>query len=361
MTSNDGSTHQPLDRRLAGMLEALEWFEQRFHPPMIEELQSALAPVAREDGPPLIEIHRAGGGPEAEEILGAVSLLRESLALILSASTRDINALLSSLRRALRKACLARETLYRRRERLPAVDRHFLEPPVRDDAGSYRSSDPSPGERGLSHLGCDENLYARGALSLYVPEWGQERGMPLVVALHGSHGHGRDFIWTMLREARSRGFILAAPSSVEKTWSLVEPERDLAVMGERIEMIAERWHADRGRILVTGFSDGATMALAAAQEGSTPFTAFAPVSGTVPPGDAHRASGRRILWLHGSRDWMFSPQRAEREASLLSLAGAAMEFRLIQGHSHTYPRQAVAGIIEWFDPSLRIPSVTDPG
>jgi phospholipase/carboxylesterase len=359
MTIHHGDTHHQLDRRLADTLEALEWFEQSFHPPLIEKLQAALGPLAGEETPPLIEIHRAGGGPEAGEILAAAALLREALTLVLTASTTDINDLLGSLRRAFRKACRARETLFRHRESLPAVNLHFLEPWARGDAGRF-GSDPSPGERGLIHLGCGEDHYARGALSLYVPEWRDDAGMPLVVALHGGHGHGRDFIWSMVREARSRGFILAAPTSMKDTWSLMKPERDLAAIREYIEMISGRWHVDTGRILATGFSDGASMALAAAQQEATPFTAFAPVSGAVPPGNAQLTYERRILWLHGSLDWMFSPQRAEREASLLSLAGAVMDFRIIQGQSHTFPRQATAAILEWFDPDLRIHSGSDP-
>jgi phospholipase/carboxylesterase len=37
--------------------------------------------------------------------------------------------------------------------------------------------------------------------------------MALVVALHGGSGHGRGFLWSWLRDARSFGAILIAPTS----------------------------------------------------------------------------------------------------------------------------------------------------
>ena len=55
---------------------------------------------------------------------------------------------------------------------------------------------------------------ARGAVHLYVPEsYTDDQALPLIVALHGGSGHGADFLWTWLREAKSRGCILLAPTS----------------------------------------------------------------------------------------------------------------------------------------------------
>src|SRR5262245_28875552 len=62
----------------------------------------------------------------------------------------------------------------------------------------------------------------RGGFTLYVPEWWDgETAMPLIVALHGGHGHGRDFLWAWLREARTRGLIVLAPTSRGRTWSIM--------------------------------------------------------------------------------------------------------------------------------------------
>ncbi len=40
-----------------------------------------------------------------------------------------------------------------------------------------------------------------------------DRAWPLVMALHGGSGNGRGFLWSWLRDARSFGAILIAPTA----------------------------------------------------------------------------------------------------------------------------------------------------
>ena len=55
---------------------------------------------------------------------------------------------------------------------------------------------------------------SRGGFSLYVPEYyTPDRAWPLVMALHGGSGNGRNFLWSWLRDARSFGAILVAPTA----------------------------------------------------------------------------------------------------------------------------------------------------
>ena len=41
------------------------------------------------------------------------------------------------------------------------------------------------------------------------------------MALHGGSGNGRGFLWSWLRDARSRGAILVAPTATGHTWALM--------------------------------------------------------------------------------------------------------------------------------------------
>ena len=50
------------------------------------------------------------------------------------------------------------------------------------------------------------------------------RAYPLVVAMHGGSGNGGAFLWSWVREARTRGFIVLAPTAIGSTWSLMEPD-----------------------------------------------------------------------------------------------------------------------------------------
>ena len=68
----------------------------------------------------------------------------------------------------------------------------------------------------------DNEPGSRGGYSLYVPEYyTPDRAWPLVMALHGGSGNGRGFLWSWLRDARSRGAILVAPTATGSTWALM--------------------------------------------------------------------------------------------------------------------------------------------
>jgi phospholipase/carboxylesterase len=190
-----------------------------------------------------------------------------------------------------------------------------------------------------------------------VPEnYYPERPLPLVVALHGGYGHGRDFLWTWLREARSRGFALLSPTSIGTTWSITSIDDDAGTLKRHMEEVYARINIDRSRILVTGMSDGATFALCLGLREASWFTAIAPVSGVLSLTDIADAKGRRIYWVHGALDWMFPVSRAVFACQALKDAGADVKLKVIQDLSHAYPREENDGILTWFDPTLSLPA-----
>jgi phospholipase/carboxylesterase len=177
------------------------------------------------------------------------------------------------------------------------------------------------------------------------------------VALHGGLGLGRDFLWTWLREARSRGALLLAPTSRDTTWSLNGPDTDAAALVSMIDYVAGRWRVDRARVLLTGLSDGGTYTLLAGLAPDAPYSALAVVSGVLHPrnfalGNVARAAGRRVYIAHGARDWMFPVDLARAAADSLREAGADVVYREIPDLSHAYPREENARILEWLDPGL---------
>ncbi len=182
-----------------------------------------------------------------------------------------------------------------------------------------------------------------------------------MVALHGGSGHGRDFLWTWLREARSRGFIVLSPTSRDRTWSIIEPEDiDAAPLKSMVEHVMERWNVDAKKVLLTGMSDGATYALLGGLMEDVPYTHLAPISGVFHPlntmnGNILRAIGKPIYLVHGMLDWMFPISIARMARDQLSAAGAALEYREIDDLSHTYPRDENPRILRWFDAELALP------
>jgi phospholipase/carboxylesterase len=182
-----------------------------------------------------------------------------------------------------------------------------------------------------------------------------------VVALHGGFGHGADFLWTWLREARGRGFLVLAPTSRGTTWSFDAPELDGRPLRSMVEYVCKGWNADRRQILLTGLSDGATFALLTGLHPESPFTALAPVSGVLHPvnfasGNMERAHGRRVHIVHGARDWMFPVTLAHMARDALQEAGADVTYCEIPDLSHTYPREENDHILQWFSPELALPS-----
>jgi phospholipase/carboxylesterase len=249
--------------------------------------------------------------------------------------------------------CRAQERLFPLRLALPPLSRFFAEPAWHARLAEL-DPEPAPGVTlGLHRGGPDEGALPRGAFSLYVPErCDGKTALPLVVALHGGFGHGHDFVWTWLREARCAPFLLLAPSSRATTWGLDAPAGDVQMLHSLVESVAATWPVDRQRTLLTGLSDGASFTLLAGLSPDSPFSHLAPVSGVLHPanfanGNLARARGRQIYLCHGALDWLFPVSLAQLARDELVRAGAQVEYREIPDLSHAYPREENRAILRW--------------
>jgi phospholipase/carboxylesterase len=141
--------------------------------------------------------------------------------------------------RSLRFNARAIEALYPVAAMLPPVSRFYLEERYRDDVSLLERLGGAEAPRddvGIIHASNERN--ERGGFSLYVPEYYDDQSQwPLVVALHGGSGHGRDFLWTWLREARSRRFLLLSPTSRDSTWSLHGADLDGPALRSMIDWV----------------------------------------------------------------------------------------------------------------------------
>jgi phospholipase/carboxylesterase len=265
----------------------------------------------------------------------------------------DATQAFMSVLRAMRKHCQAQEALFDLCDGFPQINRYFLEGESVPGAVPHQ-----PGKTQLFHSIQAQDPYARGGYSrggysLFVPEsYSPDHPLPLVVALHGGYGHGRDFLWTWLREARSRGFILMAPSSLGRTWSIANIPMDAQQLIRHVEEVCSRFTIEANRILMTGMSDGGTFALGFGFQSVCPAKAIAPVSCVLPPVDLELAGDRRVYWVHGAQDWMFPVSRAVKACKEISSAGADVRLKVVPDLSHAYPREENDAILRWFDPTL---------
>lgn len=220
-----------IERLLLPLLDTLErmvWVQRYLYPPVAERLAEVLAPQTEAVAAPLSALEQAPWPDDVafmrERLLAVGRQTLEMLAAFATAARESKDPF--DLYRALRRFARVQEALYPLAEAFDPVSRWFLDPARRDDdalvgrlrAGALRED----GAARVGVLHADNERDARGGFSLYVPEtWEPGAPMPLVVALHGGHGHGRDFLWSWVREARARDVLVLAPTARGRTWSLM--------------------------------------------------------------------------------------------------------------------------------------------
>jgi phospholipase/carboxylesterase len=350
----------PLVTLLAPLLDTFErlvWVQRYLHPPVAGRLADAVAPSVDELSGALRTVETTAWPDD-------VHFLRDRLIETAGQTVEIVSSFVAAAResgdvfdlyRALRRFPRAQESLYPLAPALDPISRWFLEPARRRDEaliarlreGALREDDSQIGV-----LHAQNGRDTRGGFSLYVPEtWDGHSPMPLVVALHGGHGHGRDFLWSWLREARARGVIVVSPTSRGRTWSLLGEDVDRPALQQIVAFVCERYPVDRARVLLTGMSDGATYTLLAGLRGATPYTHLAPACGVLHPfllgGNLGAARDRAIYLVHGALDWMFPVATAHIGRDALQEAGARLVYREIADLSHTYPRDENPKILDW--------------
>jgi phospholipase/carboxylesterase len=219
--------------------------------------------------------------------------------------------------------------------------------------GTSTRDDPPPvdtdgrASTGIIHVSAGGH---HGGFSFYVPEnYDAERRWPLIVALHGGSGNGRDFLWTWVREAKSYGYLLVAPTAAGDTWGAVD---DTGIL-EILAWMQGRYHLAPDRILLTGLSDGATFGLLYGLAHPRVYRAIAPLCGVFHPaheslGNLERAAGADVYLVHGRLDFLFPVAMARFSRDTLTAAGARVTYRELDDLSHTYPRSENRLILDWF-------------
>jgi phospholipase/carboxylesterase len=341
---------------LLDALDRLEAITRHLHPPHLPQLAASLGPDDAALTAALTAIRDTawpdGMTPFRDQlVLAGESAIRALTGLREAASPGQAMAAF----RAVRQQYRAIEALYPLAAALPSVSRFFIEPGRRTDTALLdkleAARNPKPGT-GLYHFANETGT--RGGFSVYVPEYlTRDTPAPVLFALHGGSGHGRVFLWSWLREARSRGAILVAPTATGDTWSLMEPEVDSAHLARVLTHVRSNWSIDPTRILLTGMSDGGTFTLLSGLDADSPFTHLAPVAAAFHPllvtmTDPARVTRLPIYLVHGTLDWMFPIQTGRTAHQALTMAGAAVLFREIADLSHTFPRDETGPILDWF-------------
>ena len=166
----------------------------------------------------------------------------------LSADERSYSLTGMDVRRSL---CRGLQVLYGVRAHTPTLADYWLLP----DATPERDALDTPASDAGAPVGVIHRRRAAplADYSLYVPEsYTPSRNWPLIVCLHGAYGRGDHFLWSWLRPAKSRGYMLLAPKSLDVTWSILQPERDAASVVAMLDEVCGEYAVDRSRSIPVG-------------------------------------------------------------------------------------------------------------
>lgn len=167
-----------------------------------------------------------------------------------------------------------------------------------------------PGE--LQHAGLQRRFFVH-----VPPGYDPARPVPLVLALHGGMGSGRDAarLSGLSAQADRGGFLVAYPDGVDGHWNdgrdvdryraQREGVDDVGFLAALIDHLAGCYAVDGTRVYVTGASNGALMANRLACEHAERFAAIAPVIGSMATGVAGRCAPARampVLLINGTED-----------------------------------------------------------
>lgn len=138
----------------------------------------------------------------------------------------------------------------------------------------------------------------------YVPEALPAEGAPLVISLHGlwqdAAFQQKQTRWEDVADTAK--FVVVYPNGVNKAWD-ISGDKDIRFIETIIDTMYNRYHVDRGRVYLTGFSMGGMMTYHAMAKLGDKIAAFGPVSGF--PVDYREPSGPRavpIIHVHGTAD-----------------------------------------------------------
>ncbi len=221
------------------------------------------------------------------------------------------------------------------------------------DAGEGRlSARPTPvadvAPTGLQPLGLTSQ---RDALVYVPPTYDPSQPAPFVLMLHGAGGTAEGGIAPLLPLADAAGLILLAPQSRGRTWDVILGGygADVTFIDRALAEAFSHYAIEPARVVVAGFSDGASYALSLGLTNGDLFShivAFAP--GFMVPAAQHGSP--RIFITHGTQDQVLPIDRCSRRiVPQLQRAGYDVQYHEFEG-GHTVPPSLAQQAADWIAP-----------
>lgn len=176
------------------------------------------------------------------------------------------------------------------------------------------------------------------------------RAWPLVVAFHGAGARHTELLDALGPFADARGFFILATDSSAFTWDVIRGRYgpDVELLDRALSATFARAAVDPERIIVNGFSDGASYALGLGLSNGDLFTrivAFSP--GFVPASETPDRGEPRIFVSHG-RDDPVLPIDLTSRSIVAALRGDGYDVTFVEfDGGHVVPIAVGETAIDW--------------
>ena len=306
------------EERLLGFLRAFETFQEELHLARMPQQLKALSGKVGTLFPELqAEFVNVSVPPELAAFdtdwRRTLTHFENAYMLILASPQQQF---LGAFVRSRDEFARGRYLLYAQRSQLSTLQRYWVLPQaVANLVALETPAAELTVQTGVLHR---PETQAHAAYSLYVPEnYDPSRSWPLVIALHGAGGRGDEYLLTWLRAAKSYGYVVLAPKSAGRTWSIRQPEPDIRSIGAMLKTVSKEYTIDQDRIFVSGLSDGGTYAYALGLHCPQVFAGIAPVAGVLPRWyELEQAKTLPVLIIHGAQDFIFPVATARGDLRL---------------------------------------------
>lgn len=219
---------------------------------------------------------------------------------------------------------------------------------ARPRASGNPSSNPSPlGSSTVgrqTYLGLDRE---RDAI-LQLPKSATKAPLPLLLFLHGATQSAEDMFWYLDSAPDEAGVAILAPNSRDTTWDAITDSfgPDVDFINRALQRVFDTVAIDMARIVIGGFSDGATYAISLGLINGDLFKRVLACSPGFVMDSA--AQGRpRFFISHGTRDHILPIDRCGRQvAADLKAGGHDVTFREFNG-DHEIPGDVMREGLRW--------------
>src|SRR5262249_50049456 len=193
-------------------------------------------------------------------------------------------------------------------------------------------------------------------VSVYLREnYAPKKTWPLIGCRHGGYGRGDDYIWTWLRPAKSKGYLLLSPKSAGPTWSVLNPPLDIRSIQAMLEEVCTTYAVDRKGVYLTGLSDGGTFTYLLGLSCTELFAGIAVIAGEVHPMVGPllrrgRGEGGPMLIVRGAEAFISDAASPRQSITLLQKVGYNVTYQELPdwGHAYTYSINEQR-VLPWFE------------